>query len=128
MQDERYLLECYRYIELNPVRAGMVDTPADYRWSSYRSNGLGRDGSYLTPHPEYLRLGKSATKRRETYRALFSSPVDNAMIRDIRDGVNKGLALGSERFKDEIEANLRRRVRPAPLGRPRKRAEDKTGQ
>ncbi len=56
VQTERYLLECYRYIELNPVRAGMMDDPADYRWSSYRDNGLGQSGFRLTPHDEYLRL------------------------------------------------------------------------
>jgi putative transposase len=59
-------LECYRYIELNPVRAGMVDDSADYRWSSYRDNGLVQSGFCLTPHDGYLRLSRSEVERRET--------------------------------------------------------------
>lgn len=102
VQNEQYLLECYRYIELNPVRASMVAYPADYRWSSYRANGLGEVSFQLTPHYEYQRLGLSLDARLEAYRAMFTAHVDGDMIRDIRVAVNKGLALGSERFKDEI--------------------------
>jgi len=126
VQHERYLLECYRYIELNPVRAGMVTGPEDYRWSSYRANGLDGGGFKLTPHHEYQRLGRTIVARREAYRVLFTAHVDGVMIRDIREAVNKGLALGSERFKDEIEKNLKRRVRPAKMGRPRKSADGKS--
>jgi putative transposase len=57
-QSEDYVLACYRYIELNPVRANMVQHPADYSWSSYRANGDGRANPLLTPHAEYLRLRK----------------------------------------------------------------------
>jgi putative transposase len=124
VQSEQYLLECYRYIELNPMRAGMVADPADYRWSSYRANGLGVGNSMLTPHHEYMRLGGSVAARCEAYRALFTAHVDGIMIKDIRDSVNKGLVLGTERFKDEIETNLKRRVRPAKMGRPRKSTQD----
>ena len=114
------LLECYRYIELNPVRAGMVDDSADYRWSSYRDNALGqRRLVRLTPHDEYLRLGRSVSERRERYRSLFTGHEDGSLVKDIRDAVNTGLALGSDRFKDEIETNFKRQVRPAKMGRPR---------
>jgi putative transposase len=106
----------------------MVDTPADYRWSSYRSNAFGERGFDLVPHPEYMCLGSSEGNRREAYQSLFGANVDSCMIKDIREAVNKGLALGSDRFKDEIEANLRRRVRPAPLGRPRKQPKKKPNQ
>lgn len=58
-----YLLLCQRYIELNPVRAGMVVDPAQYRWSSYRANGLGQADDLLTPHPLYLGLDKNAQER-----------------------------------------------------------------
>ena len=125
MQNERYLLECCRCIELNPGRAGMVDNPADYRWSSYRSNALGEGGFDLTPHHEYMRPGCTQENRAEAYRSLLIPHLDGSTIKDIREAVNKGLALGSERFKDEIEANLQRRVRPARMGRPKKRSEDK---
>ncbi len=69
VQTNRYLLTCYRYIELNPVRARMVDRPEEYRWSSYHSNGWG-DDSWLQPHQEYLRLGQTPKARQKAYRAL----------------------------------------------------------
>jgi putative transposase len=118
VQDERYLLECYRYIELNPVRARIVNDPADYCWSSYGDNGLGQSRFPLSPHDEYLGLGRSGEKRRKIYRSLFTEHVTGSMAKDIRDAVNKGMALGSDRFKDELETNLKRRVRPARMGRP----------
>jgi len=58
-------------------------------------------------------------ERRERYRSLFTGHEDGSLVKDIRDAVNKGLALGSDRFKDEIETNFKRRVRPAKMGRPR---------
>ncbi len=64
-------LGCYRYIELNPVRAGMVEHPVDYKWSSYRANGEGEPEPLLVLHPDYLRLGSTDELRRENYRALF---------------------------------------------------------
>src|SRR6266550_8958599 len=69
-QNERYVLACYRYIELNPVRANMVLHPRDYRWSSYRANAEGRPDALLTSHPEYLRLGLAESDRLHTYREL----------------------------------------------------------
>ncbi len=119
VQTEVYLLCCQRYIELNPVRANMVADPCDYRWSSYQCNGLGKQSDLYSPHNEYLRLGKSKPSREESYRARFSAHVDVRMSDDIQASVNKGLALGSSRFKDEIEQLFDRRVRPANMGRPR---------
>jgi putative transposase len=127
VQNENYLMECYRYIELNPVRAGMVDDPANYRWSSYRSNALSQQEKGLTWHPEYRSLGTTNDQRCEAYMALFTAHIDGVMIKDIRGAVNKGLVLGSERFKDEIERNLNRRVRPAKMGRPKKVAGSEVG-
>ena len=63
----RYLLACMRYIELNPVRAGIVDRAADYRWSSYRANALGYIDPIVTPHPLYYALGRSPEARRAAY-------------------------------------------------------------
>ncbi len=75
VESERYLLELYRYIELNPVRAGMVDDPSDYSWSSYAINALGVESELQTPHPEYLALGKSKNERLNNYRDLFNAQV-----------------------------------------------------
>ena len=68
----RYVLECMRYIELNPVRAQMVERPEQYRWSSYRANGLGFIDPAVTPHPLYFALGRSADERRRTYARLVA--------------------------------------------------------
>jgi putative transposase len=125
VQSETYLLQCQRYIELNPVRAGMVSDPAQYVWSSYQCHALGKAVKMSTPHEEYLALGDSDSARQSVYRALFCTHVDGELIKDIRMAVNKGLALGEERFKDEIERLYNRRVRPAKMGRPRLRLEVK---
>ncbi len=117
VQSDIYLLECQRYIELNPVRAGMVYNPADYVWSSYQRHALGKDIQISTPHEEYLRLGDTDKVRQNNYRALFRSHVEAELIGDIRKALNKGLALGNERFKDEIERLYGQRVKPAKMGR-----------
>ena len=75
-QSEDYVLACYRYIELNPVRAAMVNRPQDYRWSSYHANAQGKIDRVLTPHAEYLRLARDDTDRREAYRALFKAHLE----------------------------------------------------
>ena len=123
VQSERYLLELYRYIELNPVRAGMVDDPGEYSWSSYACNALGIKTELQTPHSEYLSLGKTKEERLENYRALFKAHVNAELLKEIRQSVNKGLALGSERFAAKIEALTDRRVTPRKAGRPKKSTE-----
>jgi len=117
-QDEGYVLACYRYIELNPVRANMVNQPGDYRWSSHRANALGQDDRLITPHEQYLRLASSDETRRALYRGLFRAHLDEELVRDIRDATNGNYALGSERFKEEIARALSRRVSRASAGRP----------
>lgn len=112
-----YLLQCYRYIELNPVRAGMVDDPSEYVWSSYRCNGLGVSSKLITPHETYLALGKTGEERQVNYRELFRYELDGKIVKDIRESLNKGLVFGSGHFKDEIELNMKRRVRLEKPGR-----------
>jgi putative transposase len=87
--------------------------------SSYRCHALGKRVQMSTPHIEYLSLGKTDSIRQDAYRKLFLAHVDDKLIKDIRSAVNKGMALGSERFKDEIEGLCSRRVRPGKMGRPR---------
>ena len=119
---EEYLLACMRYIELNPVRAGMVASPEAYRWSSFRRNGLGVDDPLVSEHPLYTALGPDPEARREAYRALFRAQLDEAIVADIRSATASGHLLASERFRKEAEAALGARLGPAPRGRPRKRA------
>ena len=118
-QQQNYLLLCQRYIELNPVRAGIVDHPGKYRWSSYRANAQGEKEELLSPNDSYLGLGKTVEERQKTYRELFLHEFDPGVIDEIRHATNGNYALGSERFKEEISWALRRRVTPGKPGRPR---------
>jgi putative transposase len=83
-QGEGYVLGCYRYIELNPVRADMVGHPADYPWSSYRANVQGEPSTLLTAHPLYAALGKDDKARQAAHRELFRYQLDLGMVNEIR--------------------------------------------
>ena len=119
VQTEDYLLALYRYIELNPVRAAMVTDPADYSWSSYQCNALGKKSELLTPHERYLALGESDEARQMNYRCLFDAHVDDALLEDIRRCVHSGLAIGNSRFKEQIEQLTGLRVSARKRGRPK---------
>lgn len=120
VQDDRHLLTCYRYIELNPVRAGMVPTPGAYPYSSFRFNALGEPDELITPHPVYEGLSKDPSARVEAYLALFEETLDSKLLERIRSDTNACRVIGNERFKDDIERMLQRSVRPGKSGRPRK--------
>ena len=120
VQADTYLLRCQRYIELNPVRANMVNDPANYRWSSYRSNGLGQSNFLLTPHELYLGLARNEADRLAVYRGLFRSELDAETISDIRMALDQGLPFGNSRFIANIEQVTGRRIEVRPRGRPRK--------
>ena len=128
IDSESYLLTCMRYIELNPVRAVMVETPADYPWSSYHNNALEQADELVTPHAEYVRLGLDDHERRSAYQALFSQAISETHINEIRDATNKAWVLGDNRFKESIQSKLTRRLEPAARGGDRKSAEFKIKQ
>ena len=115
---EPYLLICSRYMELNPVRAGLVKSPAYYRYASYRHNAQGRPDPLITEHELYRRLGRSRPRRCAAYRALFRGAVAEGILHDIRTATNTGWALGNDRFRGEIERLSLRRTAPLPRGRP----------
>lgn len=121
VDSERYLLTLMRYIELNPVRAGMVSEPGKYPWSSHRHNALGMAADWLRPHAEYLKLGQDATERQCAYRALFSTAITEAELAEIRDCSHKGWALGGERFKERMERLGGRPASSQGVGRPKNR-------
>jgi putative transposase len=127
VQADAYLLLCQRYIELNPVRAAMVDDPAHYRWSSYRANGLGQPDSLLTPHVVYSSLGANEADRLANYRSLFRPELDTNAISDIRMALDQGQPLGDARFIDSIERATGQRREIRPRGRPRKAMLEETG-
>ncbi len=117
-QAKDYVLACYRYIELNPVRAGMVAQPRQYRWSSYLANAEGKSDLVIAAHDQYRRLGQSAELRREAYRALFKAHLDPERLKEIRQATNGNFALGTKKFQADIEAALGRRASRGKAGRP----------
>jgi len=124
VQSDAHLLTCYRYIELNPVRAGMVAVPGDYAWSSHRANAVGEPDLLLTPHPGYLALGRTEGERRDAYRALFGSLLDEHLVQEMRDCLQTGTPFGNDRFREQVERTLGCRVGQAKRGRPKRRADD----
>jgi putative transposase len=118
VDSERYGLICYRYIELNPVRAKMVGHPGDYRWSSFAANALGQTDPLLTPHPMWLALGKTNRRRCNAYRELFMNDMLQSKLEAIRYSNRKGLPLGSEAFKAQVEARLKIKLKTGKVGRP----------
>ena len=123
VDEENYLLICQRYIELNPVRAGMVEDPGEYRWSSYQANGLGKGIKFWQPHWIYRELGDGPEACATAYRALFRGYLDKPILTRIRQATNQGMALGNERFQEEIERLAGRRVKPLKRG-PKPKAKE----
>lgn len=92
-----YVLACYRYIELNPLRAGMVQHVAHYRWSSHRANILAEPNGLITPHPTYLALGRDQTHRTSAYQALCARPLQPDVLYEIRRATRSGHRVGAPR-------------------------------
>jgi putative transposase len=127
IDSDAYFLACCRYIELNPVRAGMVAQAGDYRWSSWRAHALGAADALVAEHALYRALAPTPAGRQAAYRALFDAPLDEAFLTEVRAATNGGWALGDTRFKRQIAQAMRRRVAPLPKGR-RKKPQADTGQ
>ncbi|MFL6672787.1 MAG: transposase [Massilia sp.] len=117
--DERYLLICQRYIELNPLRASIVDDPGKYPWSSYGINASGRPSQLIQPHLAYLALGRKDEERQASYRELFREALPDSMLERIRFASNANFAFGSDEFARAAAQALGRSVMPGPGGRPR---------
>ena len=124
MKADTYLLLCYRYIALNPVRAAMVADPADYRWSRYRCNALGDPDRILTPHPLYCELGTDNSSRCTAYREVFREALDDVPRADLRLALNQDQPIGNDRFYREIEAVTSQKRELRKRGRPRKHNEE----
>ncbi|NCA88908.1 MAG: transposase [Gammaproteobacteria bacterium] len=120
LDPEAFLLTCARYLELNPVRAGLVAGPGDYDWSSYGCHALGSEDRLVSTHPCYQGLGRTKKARQSAYRALFATPLDEATLQRIRDATNKSWLLGDEAFAREIEGLVNRRTQPRQRGGDRR--------
>jgi len=116
VQSARYVLACHRYIELNPVRAFMVNHPSAYLWSSYAVNSGARADPSLSSHPEFEALGSDNEKRHAAYRGLFDEELDESLLESIRDATNGGFPLASEDFKSSALAPLGWKVAPGKPG------------
>ncbi len=118
--DEDHLLACCRYVELNPVRAGVVKKPEDYRWSSYRHKAGFGAGNIIDFHPGYLSMGEKSQERQKSYRRWICETVPVWEWKLIREAVQRGQLTGPKKFADEVESRLKIRVELRGRGRPRK--------
>jgi putative transposase len=116
VESARYVVACHRYIERNPVRAGMEASPSAYRWSSHNGNAGQAPNRLLAPHPEYLALGADEASRQRAYASLFAEGDQPAFLRAIRDATNGGYALLGERLKSTLPASIQRRLERKPPG------------
>ena len=96
------MLTCLRYIELNPVRAGMVRDPGDYRWSSFRAHAFGIRASLWSPHELYMDLGSTEKQRQQAWRELIKETLDIKVMAKVRHCANTGLVLGTETFREQV--------------------------
>ena len=117
VDDQAYLFACYRYIELNPMRAGLAEYPRDYRWSSYSANAHGAPDHLVTPHAEFVALGSHAEERQAAYRAMFATELSERMLTEIRLATNKAWALGKTPFRVHLARHGIRRPQPIWAGR-----------
>lgn len=117
-ESARYVLACYRYIELNPVDAGMVRKPGDYPWSSYPVNAGLREDRLVTPHPEYVAMGSDTRARQTSYARLVGDGIEPALAEQIREAVNTGYPLAGDAFKAALAVRLGRKTQPGRPGRP----------
>ncbi|HEV7619236.1 MAG TPA: transposase [Burkholderiaceae bacterium] len=118
IDSERYFMVCSRYIELNPVRAGMAANPAEYRWSSYAHHVGAKPDPLITDHSLYWALGNTPFDREAAYKGLVEQALTTEEINILNEATLRGWALGSEQFKINIEKKTNRRIRPAKRGRP----------
>ncbi len=120
IDSDQYLLTCMRYIELNPVRAGMVEQPGEYLWSSYASNAEGKKNNLIKSHIVYRQMGINKAERQSAYRQLFRLAIGKPVLDALREATNKGWVFGGDRFREEIERLSGRRSVAKPRGRPKK--------
>jgi putative transposase len=127
LDSERYMLTCYRYIELNPVRADMVEHPSQYPWSSYGVNAQGEESDLVVPHELYMRLGATEEDRRSFYRELLKVHIGEGGLEEMREATNKAWVMGDDRFKQQIEKMTERQSSPKAKGGDRRSREYRNG-
>lgn len=119
---DAHLLQCYRYIELNPLRASIVADPRDYPWSSHQYNAFGEHDPLIRSHAVYCELAIEVERRRSRYRTFVMDTITPEETDAIRIHLQRQHLYGPDRFRRAIEAQLGRTVGPRKIGRPRKSA------
>ena len=118
IQTEHYFLACMAYIDLNPVRAGMVAQAADYLWSSH-GHYIGRQNeAWLSPHPLYWDMGNTPFAREAAYAAMVQAGVNQEQQQALTSSALSGWALGEKSFVQGLQKQTTRRVNRAKAGRP----------
>lgn len=124
IQAERYLLACMVYLDLNPVRAGMVGDPAEYPWSSYQHFVGRRNDKLITPHPLYWELGNTPFAREQAYEELVRAGISPSQQQALTDSALRGWALGEPDYVADLQRRTERRVARSQAGRPRTKLAD----
>ncbi|HUQ73646.1 MAG TPA: transposase [Burkholderiales bacterium] len=117
VESREYVLWCHRYIEMNPVRAGLAPQPSAYRWSSHEGNVGSSDNPLLRPHAEYTALAEEPAARQAAYRRMFDGQEDPAFLAAIRNATTGGYALVGAELKSKLVGNARHRLEPGKAGR-----------
>lgn len=112
----RYVLGCYRYVEMNPVEAGIVRTPGSYAWSSYLGNAGLAENRLLTPHAEYVGLAPDLASSQAAYRGLFETGADNDLLKAIRAATLGGYPLVDDKLKARLATETTRTLQPGKPG------------
>lgn len=121
IESERHLLACMRYIELNPLRAGLLlDDAGAYAWSSCAHHLGRRSDPLVTEHSMFWTLGNTPFEREAAYRELLEQGLGEAEVRTLTDSALKGWPLGSASFLQGLAAQVERPLAPRKRGRPRK--------
>ncbi len=120
IEADNYFFACSRYIELNPVRAGLASTPGAYRWSSYKANAEGKPDPVVVPHQLYTDLAASTDQRAAAYRGLFEVSFPESALGAIRDAIHGGWPLGRASFSALVNRHAGQPITQRHRGRPRK--------
>ena len=118
IETERYLLACMAYIDLNPVRAGLVGQARDYAWSSHGYYAGLRSDRLVNPHPLYWALGNTPFAREAAYARLVQEGLSASQQQALTDSVLKGWALGGPEFMAHLQKQTDRRLSKSAAGRP----------
>jgi len=121
IDEELYFITCLHYIETNPLRAGIVNLPEHYRWSSYRFRAFGETNDVLDFDPWYNSLADNESERQINYRNFFQDSISDSVLNIIRDMTNKGGIVGRDNFKSQIEKITGKEIIFRLPGRPRKK-------